>query len=668
MSPARVPVRSKGIMAVRYVRVKTPGLLPSAATIWHHPDIRVPTSQADVSHDNSQDKDPDSAPTPAPAAEPKDAGTPAHRPPLVEVAAGDEAASLRAEPTADQAASPPAALPPAATPTATAAPDATPAGAAEPRSSAFTSPDYYAIIAGAVAGLADNTAPARREFYDHARKVVEARLGRIEPAPPSHVIVTEKAALERAIKRIEAEQIAAALKAVADAQPPVAAPAPSPAPPPVQRVPPAKPTLPRAPKASQLYGSALRALLLMAVVAAGLFAYWFASGRLGMMENNGAPSQVADVPDAEAPDVTAETPATGDAPAEDGSAAQPAPDAPADRYARELTTRLAVCAPAPESGAPCGNLHPAPPDLSVPGAMPSWVASNAGLIDLRPPKTVTQWPSAAGPSPLAPGGMALATSATSGRIVSGPARERFESGKARLAADDVEGAIADFSEAIRLDPRFDDAFLQRGQASFRIGNVERAIADFTQALELDPRSFAAYKARGMAFFYKNQTDDALIDLTRAIQFAMLEPAGVPAIELFYARRSRATLYDRKQLYDREILDLTAMIDGYWKNPELAATLKAAYGDEGTLALVAALYKQRSSAHLRRKSIDSAIGDLSLAMRIDQAHALQYLVERARLQESAGRRAEAAADYRQALALNPGSDDLRAALARVQSNP
>jgi tetratricopeptide (TPR) repeat protein len=170
----------------------------------------------------------------------------------------------------------------------------------------------------------------------------------------------------------------------------------------------------------------------------------------------------------------------------------------------------------------------------------------------------------------------------------------------------------------------------------------------------------------MAMLYKNDSDSALIDLTRAIQFADMAPGTVPAIEMFYARRSRAALYDRKQLYDREIFDLTTMIDGFWKSPELAATLKTTYGEPGTSALIAALYKQRSNAHLRRRSIDAAIGDLSLAMQLDTPHALQYLVERARIQEGAGRRDQAAADYRQALELNPKSDEIKAALARLKS--
>jgi tetratricopeptide (TPR) repeat protein len=300
--------------------------------------------------------------------------------------------------------------------------------------------------------------------------------------------------------------------------------------------------------------------------------------------------------------------------------------------------------------------------------MPSWVASNASMAGLRPPKTVTQWPvNTSGKSPLAPGGDAAAASATSGKIVSGPAREKFEAGKARLAADDVEGAIADFGEAARLDPKFDDAFVQRGQAYFKMGNVERAVADFSQALRIDPRNALAYKARGMALLYKNDTDGAIIDLTKAIQYAEIDPGSISTLEVFYARRSRSALYDHKQLYDRELIDLSAMIDGFWKNPELAATLKGTYGEAGASALVASIYRLRSLVHLKRKSVDSAVGDLSFALQLDPAHALQFLVERARIQEKAGRNEQAAADYKQALDLNPKSEDLKAALARVKKH-
>jgi tetratricopeptide (TPR) repeat protein len=251
------------------------------------------------------------------------------------------------------------------------------------------------------------------------------------------------------------------------------------------------------------------------------------------------------------------------------------------------------------------------------------------------------------------------------RTTSSAAQEKYDRGLVLSKTDNLDGAVASFSEAIKLDPKFADALVQRGQLMFRNGNPEGAVADFTKALDIDPRNAAAYKARGMAILYKGDNDGAIIDLTKAIQYAEIDPTSLPAIEIFYARRSRASLYDLKQLYDRELIDLNAMVDGFWKNPALAAALKAAYREQGTNTLMASVYRLRAGVHQRRRNPDSAVGDLSFAIQLDPQRALQYIIERARVQEAAGKREQAMADYQQALELSPANTDVKSALARLK---
>ena len=169
----------------------------------------------------------------------------------------------------------------------------------------------------------------------------------------------------------------------------------------------------------------------------------------------------------------------------------------------------------------------------------------------------------------------------------------------------------------------------------------------------------------MAMLYKGDDDNAIIDLTKAIQYAEIDPASIPAVEVFYARRSRATLYDRKQLYDRELVDLTAMIDGYWRDPSLAAALKTTYRDQGAAALIGSIYRLRAGVHQKRNSIEAAIGDLSFALQLDGQRTLQYLIERGRMLEAAGRREQAMADYQQVLELSPNNTDVRNSLTRLK---
>jgi tetratricopeptide (TPR) repeat protein len=55
-------------------------------------------------------------------------------------------------------------------------------------------------------------------------------------------------------------------------------------------------------------------------------------------------------------------------------------------------------------------------------------------------------------------------------------------------ADGDDGrAIADYTEAIRLDPKLAIAYYQRGTAYHALGDFDRAIADYTEAIRLDPK-------------------------------------------------------------------------------------------------------------------------------------------------------------------------------------
>ena len=130
-----------------------------------------------------------------------------------------------------------------------------------------------------------------------------------------------------------------------------------------------------------------------------------------------------------------------------------------------------------------------------------------------------------------------------------------------------------FTEAIRIDPKFPDSYSERGQALFKLGETERAIADYSAAIQRNPQHGAALRARGMAYLYRGSNDLALADLSRAIDLAANDPSLMAPIELFYARRSRATIYGSRLQYDREIADCTALIESYLRDPSVTQALK-----------------------------------------------------------------------------------------------
>jgi len=81
---------------------------------------------------------------------------------------------------------------------------------------------------------------------------------------------------------------------------------------------------------------------------------------------------------------------------------------------------------------------------------------------------------------------------------------------------DRESAIADFSQAIGIDPRQVSVYVNRGLAYRDKGDLDRAIADFSKAIEIDSQSGEAFINRCVAYKDKGQYDLAMADCTNAI--------------------------------------------------------------------------------------------------------------------------------------------------------
>jgi tetratricopeptide (TPR) repeat protein len=70
---------------------------------------------------------------------------------------------------------------------------------------------------------------------------------------------------------------------------------------------------------------------------------------------------------------------------------------------------------------------------------------------------------------------------------------------------DYDRALADFNEAIRLDPKSARAFGNRGVLYVHKGDYNKALADFNEAIRLDPNNALAFCNRGRA---KRNINDA----------------------------------------------------------------------------------------------------------------------------------------------------------------
>ena len=93
-------------------------------------------------------------------------------------------------------------------------------------------------------------------------------------------------------------------------------------------------------------------------------------------------------------------------------------------------------------------------------------------------------------------------------------------GNAWSCKGDNDKAIADYTAAIRLNPKEADAFYDRGIARENKGDWEKAIADYTKAIQLDPKFGDAHGNRGDAYGHKGDYEKAVADYS---EFIRLDP-------------------------------------------------------------------------------------------------------------------------------------------------
>ena len=123
------------------------------------------------------------------------------------------------------------------------------------------------------------------------------------------------------------------------------------------------------------------------------------------------------------------------------------------------------------------------------------------------------------------------------------ARDFFASGLYKSACtEDKRGAISDFSESIRLEPKqdyADGAYWGRYLLYKELGDYSKALADLNNFIRLGPNNSNAYIELGLLQEKTGKNQEAVEAYTKAYQLA-----NQSGEVLFYRGRARLALGDR----------------------------------------------------------------------------------------------------------------------------
>ena len=92
---------------------------------------------------------------------------------------------------------------------------------------------------------------------------------------------------------------------------------------------------------------------------------------------------------------------------------------------------------------------------------------------------------------------------------------QYKKGLAFAEKEDWGTAIACYFEAIRIDPDYGKAYLNRAIAYYNQDKFDEAIADYTQAIRIDPDFAIAYRHRGRSYLEQGNTPKAAADFAKA---------------------------------------------------------------------------------------------------------------------------------------------------------
>ncbi len=221
---------------------------------------------------------------------------------------------------------------------------------------------------------------------------------------------------------------------------------------------------------------------------------------------------------------------------------------------------------------------------------------------------------------------------------------------------DKQGAIADYNQALAINPKLVEAYHNRAAVKADLGDKQGALADLNQALAINPRHASSYTGRGVVKRSLGDNQGAFADYSQALAInpkytdAFVNRGNVKADlgdyqgaiadfnQALAINPSHAYAYLNRGVTKSDLGDNQGAVADY--NQALAINPKF------TDAFVS-----RGNAKTRLGDYQGAIADYNQALAINSKYASAYS-GRGIAKSSLGDNQGAIADYNQALAINP----------------
>jgi tetratricopeptide (TPR) repeat protein len=201
-----------------------------------------------------------------------------------------------------------------------------------------------------------------------------------------------------------------------------------------------------------------------------------------------------------------------------------------------------------------------------------------------------------------------------------PAYIYFYRGTAYALSAEHDHAIADFTQAITLSPKYAQAYNNRGFVYYEKRDYNRALADLDQAISLNPNLAEAYNNRGLVYHQKGNYAQAIADYNQVVA---PDPDAV-----FFNNRGAAYLSNGE--YDRALADLNQALALRPNFAPIYANRGAAYFGNGeydraladldqAISLnpnLAKAYNNRGLVYYRKWDYDQALTDFNEAVRLE----------------------------------------------------